>query len=136
LRLRLGPIREKLHTWLQIFLIAGVLVYVYSPLLDHLLEKDVYSRPHTHFHVAGSVLPQLAQFHERDFIAGYDPHDEQDEGFICFLNVDVLLSLMLSIFIMPHPAPEPRDPLVTDLVTTYLDVSLVYLSSIDPPPNL
>jgi hypothetical protein len=136
LRLRAARLSEKLNTWLHFLLVAGVLVYLYSPLLDHLLDKDIYSRPHTHIYVAGNILPQLSQFRESDSLIDNSDQDEHDNGVICLLNIDTLLSLLLSIFIVPQTLLAPQDPLVVNLVTTYLDVSLIYLSSLDPPPNI
>jgi hypothetical protein len=111
-------------------------VYVYSPLLDHLLDKDVYSRPHTHVHVASHILPQLSRSYERDSVLDSSGQDEDDQGIICLLNIDALLSLLFSIFITPHTPLVSQDSPGVSLVTTYLDVSLIYLSSLDPPPNI
>ena len=129
-------IRDRLNTWLHLLLVVGVFAYLYSPLLDHLRDNSVYSRPHIHIHVAGNNLQQLAQFRESDTVVDHSDHGEKDESVICLLNIDALLSLLLSIFIVPDTLLASQDSLVTSLVATYRDVSIIYLSSLDPPPNI
>jgi hypothetical protein len=136
MRLRTAPLNEKLNTWLHLLLVVGVFAYLYSPLVDHLRDSSVYSRPHTHIYVAGNILPQPAPFSETDPVAEHSDHDEQDENVICLLNIDALLSLLLSFFIVPDTLPTSQDSLGTSLVATYLDVSIIYLASVDPPPNI
>jgi hypothetical protein len=86
--------------------------------------------------VAGSILPQTAQSSESDSVADHSDHDEQDENVICLLEIDALLSLLLSIFIVPDTLLASQDSLSTTLVATYLDVSIIFLPSVDPPPNI
>lgn len=136
MRLHSKTARGELSRWLHLILVAGVLVYLYSPLLDHLLDKDVYARPHTHIHVAGGV-PQQLQSHEGESAAsGHLDHEAHEEGVLCMLNIDALLSLWLSMLIVADTLPAPQEPLAASLAATCLDVSLIYLSSLDPPPNI
>jgi len=110
-------------------------MYLYSPLLDHLLDRGVYSRPHTHVHVAGNITVQLSHyFPASDFGIDNSRHDEQ--GVTCLLNIDALLFLLLSIFLAPQTSLAPQHSPGVTFVTTCLDVSLIYLSSLDPPPNI
>lgn len=136
MRLRGTPLSGKLNIWLHLLLAAGVLAYVYSPLLDHVMDKGVYSRPHTHLHFAGELSQRPSHFREDHPATDHDEHDDADESVICLLNIDALLSLLLSIFILPDTPAAPQEPLVGNLDANCLDVSLVYLSSLDPPPNI
>lgn len=136
MRLRAAPINKNLKTWLHLLLVVGVFAYLYSPLVDHLLESPVYARTHTHVHFPGDNLLQPASFRESDGFVDHSGHDEQDESVICLLDIDALLSLLLSIFIVPDTLLASQDSLVTGLAASYLDVSIVYLSSADPPPNI
>lgn len=138
LRRRSVPRREQPNTWLHLLLAAGILLYLYSPFLDHWLGKDVYSRPHTHVHVADGALSQLLQLRMIDAAGDHSDHgehDEHDDGFLCLLDIDALLSL-LHTFSVPSPdSVSPHNVLVGGLAPTCLDVSLIYLGSLDPPPN-
>lgn len=114
---------------------VGVFAYFYSPLVDHALKRTDYSRPHTHFHIADTTLSQLAQFHGRELLHDHADHDEHDDGFLCVLSIDALLSLLLAVFMVSDRTPTRQDSLVVPLGGTYLGITLVYLSPVAPPPT-
>lgn len=136
MRLRTARLSDKRGTWLHLLLVAGILLYVYSPFLDHWLDKDVYSRPHTHINIAAPGLAQQSLLPDATDAASHGEHGEHDDGYICLLNIDALLSLLLSIFIAPQTLISVPDTLAAELAHTYFDVTIVYLSSLDPPPTI
>ena len=122
----------------HLFLVLGIFLYLYSPLLDHWLGNEVHVRPHTHVHVSNDILSQLSPHHDTDS-SGYsvekDQH-EHEEGVICFLDIDALSALLLAFNITLQAQPVQHLPLVFELVSFYFRVSIVYLPSLDPPPTI
>lgn len=129
------PRRERPKAWLHILLAAGVLLYLYSPFLDHLLDRDVYLRPHTHVHVAESIIPRLAMPGSSEDSASASDHNEHDNSVLCILNIDAILSLLLTFSGPDYLLAGPQSLLSGSLVPVCLDVSLVYLLTLNPPPN-
>jgi hypothetical protein len=60
-----------------------------------------------------------------------DKH-EQEEGVLCFLDIDALLALLLAFNIALQAPLVQQLPLVFELVPFYFPVSIIYLSSLDP----
>ncbi len=103
-------------------MVMGVFLYLYSPFLDHWLGNEVYARPHTHTHFSED--------------ADQDQHDQHEEGFLCFLDIDMLLALLLAFNIEPSPNLGQHLHLIFKLAHFYFQVSLIELASPDPPPNI
>jgi hypothetical protein len=118
--------------------VLGIFLYLYSPLLDHWLGNEVYARPHTHVHVSKEIVSQFSPYHETDS-SGYSldqAQHEHEEGVLCFLDIDALLALLLVFNIAPQAQLVQHLPLVFELAPFYFRVSIIYLSSLDPPPTI
>ncbi len=127
--------REQPKAWLHVLLAAGILLYLYSPLLDHLLHRESYSVPHIHVQVPESFLSQHTNLHGTDAVDGSSDHDQHDENVLCFLNIDALLSLLLQFTPPLQTLIGPQNLLLGGLDPVCLDVTLVYLQTFDPPPT-
>lgn len=136
MRLHAAPSAKKQNTCLHLLLVAGVFLYLYSPFLDHWLGNEAYARPHTHTHFSETVISQISHHSETDS-SRYSAHqDQHKEGVLCFLDIDALLGLLLDFNVVPHAQHLQHLPLVFELVPFYLHVSTIYLSLLDPPPNI
>ena len=134
--LRAAPSAKKQKAWLHLLLVAGIFLYLYSPLLDHWLGNGAHSRPHTHTHVARNVILEATHFHESTSVEKLSEHGEHEEGVLCMLDIDALLALVLTFTSAPPIPLEPQQPLIIGSAPSYLGVSIIYLSSLDPPPNI
>ena len=129
---------RKQKACLHFLLVLGVFLYLYSPLLDHWLGNEVYARPHTHVHISEDITSQYSLHHEPDsagYTAAQDQH-EHEEGFLCFLDIDAVLALLLAFNMVAQAQLVQHSPLVSELVPFYLPVSILHLSSLDPPPTI
>lgn len=127
----------KRKTCLHLLLVMGVFLYLYSPFLDHWLGNETYARPHTHAHVFEDIVLQISPQHVTDSLGIHIDHDHQhEEGFLCFLDIDALLTLLLAFFIVPNAQFAQHPPLVFEIVYFYCQVSIIDLASLDPPPNI
>lgn len=113
-------------------------MYLYGPLLDHWLGSEVYTRPHTHVHVSKDIISQSPLHHEPDSsVYSVDKnHHEHEEGILCFLDIDALLALLLVFNIAPQAQLVQQTPLVFEMIHVYHQVSIIHLTSLDPPPNI
>ena len=134
MRLRTGPLTSKLESWLHLILVASILLYAYAPFLDHWLDRDVYARPHTHIHLSTAAAP--LPFQQTLATEDHAGHDAHEETVFCALNIDALLSLLLFFFVVPPGPVAAPDMLAARLAPVCLDVSIVYLSTLDPPPTI
>ena len=126
---------KKLQTYLHLLLVMGIFLYLYSPLLEHLLGSEASARLHTHIHVSEDVISHLFPHDELDLsddAANQDPH-EHEEGVLCLLDNNTVL---LAFSMIPQAQIAHRLPLVSELVPFYFPVSIIYLSSLDPPPTI
>jgi hypothetical protein len=116
--------------------VAGIFLYLYSPLLDHWLGNGTHSRPHSHTQVASRIVLEGAHSLEHTSVATTGEHGEHEEEVLCLLDIDALLALVLTVTGASPVSLEPQQPLVFGAFASYLDVSVIYLSSLDPPPNI
>jgi hypothetical protein len=72
--------------------------------------------------------------HENDTAGNSIGHDEHEDGFLCSLSLDALLSLLLSAFMGPNPLLAQGEYTASTLVTAYIAVSLLFPAILDPPP--
>ena len=129
---------RKQNTCLHLFLVAGIFLYLYSPVLDHWLGNEAYPRPHTHVHISGGSISQLSLDQEPD-LSGFSvdqTRQEHEEGVLCFLNIDAPLTLLLAFDMVPPVQLVQHLPLVFELVPFYFPVSIIHLSALDPPPTI
>jgi hypothetical protein len=123
------PFGHKQRIWLHLLLVAGIFVYLYSPLLDHRL--GVYTRAHTHIHFAENMLTNMGHHHENGDETGL-----HEEGVLCLLDFASQLSILLHFDVLFVEQIVYQASLVFDAVPTYLWVSSIHLSSLDPPPRI
>ena len=119
---------------LHLLLAAGILFYLYSPLLDHWLGHGAHSRPHYHVHLAHSLTADTAHLHGAG-PAGHHDAAGEEEGVLCYLDLDLLLALVF-LFDAPQAPLAQQDSLVFASSPASAGVSLVFLTALDPPPNL
>ena len=127
---------QKTKLGLHLFLVVGIVFYLFTPLLEHWLGYENYARPHTHIHFvdeASSTIFGLSQFeHEEHFTEA----EEHEAGFLCLLNINALFYVALNFNAPLTACTIQNSTLIFDLSLTYLQVSTIYLSSLDPPPRL
>ena len=134
--MRLALFARKMRAWLHLVLVAGIFLYLYSPLLDHWIGNDAHSRPHNHTHVALSELYETAHNHEVAVGGEHGEHKAHGDGVLCLLDIEAFLSLVYT-FVDAEPFPvEPHNSLVLSAFPAYSAISVIYLSSLDPPPNI
>ena len=129
---------KKRNSCLHLLLVAGIFLYLYSPLLDHWLGNEAYARPHTHVHISDDVISQISLDQEHD-LSGFlidQTQQEHEEGVLCFLNIDAPLALLLAFHMAPQVQLVQHLPLVFELVPFYFPVSIIHISSLDPPPTI
>jgi hypothetical protein len=134
LTVRLARLARPGKIGLHLLLAAGILFYLYSPLLDHWLGHGAHSRPHNHVHLTHSFTLEEAHLHEAEPAGRHDAAGEE-EGVLCYLDLDLLLALVF-LFDAPHAPLAQQDSLVFASSPASAGVSLVYLTALDPPPNL
>ncbi len=121
--------RHQSSIWLHLFFVAGVVLYLYSPFIDHWFGLDTQSRPHTH--VAVPTFYQMPFDHE------HEEHVESESPFLCSLNIDAVLTLLLGFYSNTTSAvTEPQGTLSFAWDTSYITVAAVFPTVITPPPNL
>lgn len=131
--IRLQPL-NKTQRWLNPLLIVGVLVYLFSPLLDHWLGHGGSARPHNHLIVAEISLLEFAQpGHEQLMHSVAD--DNHDEGVLCLLDFNLLFAAILLVTIALGQLALPRFPLSFALLLPGLAVTNVALPGHYPPPR-
>jgi hypothetical protein len=124
---------KKGRVWLQLFLIASLFLYFYSPLLDHWTGNSHYGRPHTHIPIKPNLLLKPAPESGSN---GLDD-DEHEENVLCILDINALLSVVLSNV---NPAWlldfATNASLVLDFHEVFVSAAPIFLSSSDPPPRI
>lgn len=124
---------KKQETGLHLLLVAAVLVYLFSPLLDHWLGNDAFARPHTHIYLSENHLP--SQFrHAEDTADGHAINDEHAEFILCLLDINAFLAIALINTGLANSLVE-KNILVFGLPLPYLPTETISLSSLDPPPQ-
>ena len=119
------PLAQKQKTSLHLLLVIGVILYIYTPLLDHRLDREYYTRPHIHIHLHESFSIKAT---EDRFLE----HDDHQEGILCLLDIKTLAYIIPSvnaIFVVQDV------PLVFGLTPYSITVSNIYLPLLDPPPK-
>jgi hypothetical protein len=126
---------KKLKIGFHLMMVATIFLYLYSPLLDHWLGLEAYARPHTHIDVATSILTENSDPHQSHSENHSNGHQE---GVLCLLDINALLSLALDITTDPNWFLDfvRNTSLVFDLHTPYSLVPSIHLTSLDPPPRL
>lgn len=124
------PFVQKQQVWLHLLLVVGIFVYLYSPLLDH-WSGTVHTRPHTHIQIAESAAAKIGHQHEND-----DEADLHEEGVLCLLDFTTQLSVLLQLELLPVEQFMYQISLVFDVVPSYILLSSIHLSSLDPPPRI
>lgn len=125
---------QKSKIGLHLLLVFGVVLYLFSPLLDHWLGFENYTRPHTHIHLSENASTHLHTFGQEagDHMSGDAGHDD---GFLCLLDINALFYVALNISVTESDCAVQNTPLIFDLSPSYLQVSTIYFSSLDPPPR-
>ena len=136
LRRKTASFMRKQKTLLHLFLVAGLFLYLYSPLLDHWLGNESYARPHNHTHVSNEVTSQFAPHHDNDSLDHAIDQAHHEEGFLCSLDFDAHLALLLAFNVAPQASLVQHFSLFFELAPTYVPVSIIHLASLDPPPNI
>jgi hypothetical protein len=129
------PFVHKQHVWLHLLLVAGIFVYLYSPLLDHWLGA-VQTRPHTHYYITGNSVVEIFHLHDDAVTENDDDVVGYEQGVLCLLDLATQLAILLHLdgFLVEQIVHSPS--LVFAAVPAYLWFSPVYLSSLDPPPRI
>ena len=122
-------ITQKAANWLQLLLVVSTLLYVYSPYFDHLFGHGIETRPHTHTYFI-APFSQLSEAHE-----AHDEHEEQESSYLCSLNIDAALGLLLGFHLASVPAMSIDKPTARLTLPAYIAVDDIFLPTIDPPPN-
>jgi hypothetical protein len=104
----------------------GIVLYVYSPLLDHWLGHKYYARPHTHIHLPENIVTLETEGH-------FSENDDHEEDVVCVLDIEALFFIVLIVY---APLIIQNAPLIFDLFPYYLQSSTISLSSLDPPPRI
>lgn len=129
--------RKRYKTWLQIFFVANLFLYLYSPFLDHWLGNAHYGRPHTHISLHTQALAATTDHNEPATTEHQNYDEDHEEGVLCLLDVDAL-SIILDFNVQPDClvgfAPQPS--LIFDFQAAALTANPVFLSSLDPPPQI
>lgn len=136
MRIQTASFVKKQKPYLHLLLVFGVLLYLYSPFLDHWFGNEIHARPHTHAHVSRDRNPQFSPHHETDSLRHSVDQDSHEEGLFCLFDIDALLALLLAFDIVPNAQLERQPTIVFKLSPIYLHVSIIYLASLDPPPNI
>ncbi len=127
---------KKQKTFLHSFLVLGLFLYLYSPLLDHWLGNETYARPHNHAFVSNDIVSQFTPHHDTDSLGNSVDQDRHAEGFLCSLDIDAHLALLLAFIVVPHSQLVQHFSLFFEFSSVYFPVSIIYLASLDPPPNI
>lgn len=136
MRLQAKQSTKKWNICLHLFLVVGVFLYLYSPFLDHWLGNGFYVRPHTHAHISEEMMSQVSLHGETDSFGVAGEHEEEEENVLCSLDIQALLSLLLPFNMVSQTQLARDSSLVMKAVSFYWEVSIIYLSSLDPPPNI
>ncbi len=134
MRNQIFSFEKKQKTILHLVLVLGVFSYLYSPFLDHFFDHEVYARPHNHIHFPIEILAQNSIHYEPGSIMHHDGHEHHEEGFLCFLDIDALLALLLAFNITPDDQFVCHHPLVFGFDLVYFHISILHLSPLNPPP--
>jgi hypothetical protein len=104
----------------------GIVLYVYSPLLDHWLGHAHYARPHIHIHLSDNVVTVETEGH-------FAENGDHEEDVLCVLDIEALFFVVLNVYVA---LIVQNVPLIFDLFPYSLQGSPIYLSSLDPPPRI
>ncbi len=128
--------RKNYKALLQIFFVASLFLYLYSPFLDHLLGNTHYGRPHTHIALPSELSAEsvngdaLTTDHNTD-------HENHEEGVLCLLDIDalsIILDFDVQSDLLLNFAPDAS--LIFNYQTADLTADPVFISSHYPPPRI
>lgn len=111
---------------LHLFLVAGIVLFVYTPFLDHSLGLGIETRQHQHV---------LLSFSAEGLSETHIEHDDHDETYLCTLNLDAVLGLILGFEFISQLDFTPQNTLSVAIAADYQRVATIFLPTIDPPPN-
>ena len=114
-------------------LVFGVVLYIYSPLLDHWLDNDHYIRPHTHIHLSENILTNVSTQNHREIEGHFSENSDHEENILCMLDIKTLIYALLNVNAV---LIVENVPLIFDLFPYYMQGSTVYLPLLDPPPRI
>lgn len=120
-------IRRQAANWLQLVLVTSTLLFVYAPFLDHMLGFGAESRPHVHTTFVTPNRPWLEDSH--------DEHEEHESDYLCSLNLDAVLGLLLGFHLAAAPAISVEQPTMRLQLPACMTIDEIVLATIDPPPN-
>lgn len=127
------PLTQKQKSSLHLLLVFGIVLYVYTPLLDHWLEREHYTRPHTHIHLPESfVIGDIEDYFIGDIEDYFSKHSDHQEGILCLLDIKTLIYVIPNINVV---FVVQDIPLVFGLTPYSVHASNIYLPSLDPPPK-
>jgi hypothetical protein len=135
LRVKAAPLVKKQKIGLHLLLVAVIFFYLYSPLLDHWLGVESYTRPHTHLYFSTNILTEIPDQSE----IHWENHSEgHQEGVLCFLDINALLSIALYVTITLDWFLDfaHNSSFVFNHWVPYFLAASIYLSSLDPPPRI
>ena len=127
------PSVQKQKPALQLLLVIGIVLYVYSPMLDHWLGHDYYARPHTHIDLPGNLSTGIFAQNQIEIDDHHPEHSEPEDYVLCLLDINTLLYAPLDdnvVLIVQNV------PLIFDIFPYLVTGSTVYLPSLDPPPRI
>lgn len=126
---------HKQQVWLHLLLVVGIFVYLYSPLLDHWLGS-MQTRPHTHIHITGNSVVEIVHSYEDAATENGDGVAVLEQGVLCLLDLATQLAILLHLDDLFVEQIVYRASLVFAALPTFLWVSPIHLSSLDPPPRI
>jgi len=66
----------------------------------------------------------------------FSDHAEHEESVLCLLDVNALFYAALNFNVPLITSAIQNSTLIFDLSSLYLQISTIYLSSLDPPPRI
>ena len=133
LQSQLVLLAQKLKSGLHLLLMIGIVLYVYSPMLDHWFGSDTYTRPHTHIHLSANILVESPAPNSFEVEDDHSENSESQEFILCSLDINTLFCVTpdANVFLIVQ-----KIPLIFDLFPYLVMGSSVFLASLDPPPRI
>lgn len=128
-----APLAQKQIFGLHLLLVMGIILYVYSPLLDHWLGAEHYVRPHTHAYLPETISTEISTLYHFDAENHLSTDGDHEENILCSLDIKTLLYVVLNVNVI---LIVQNVPLIFDIFPHYVGGSSVYLPSLDPPPRI